>query len=79
MWLQLWSINEVLDFYNAQPYSEHSEYFFFASNGGLESIGLKLGSTEIYTFDLIDGLASAVNIAKNFKEFESAIGYEYKG
>ena len=81
MWLQLWSVNQVLESQDWEIYAEYPDFFFFASNGGLESIAFKINKTgvsEIFMFDLIAGPASCVKIADNFLQFEKAIGKEYK-
>lgn len=78
MWLQLWSVNEVLEYYNSESHlREFPDYFFFASNGGVETIAMhksSTGSMEIVMIDAIAGIQSVEVIAKDFGEFEDAIG-----
>ena len=78
MWLQLWSVNEVLEYYNSESLlREFPDYFFFASNGGMETIAVyksSTGSMEIVMIDAIAGIQSVEVIAKDFGEFEDAIG-----
>jgi hypothetical protein len=82
MWLQLWCIKDVIENNQVEPFIDYPEYFFFASNGGMESMAFKLNNsanTEIVMFDLVAGIDSCQTIANNFNEFINAIGKEYKG
>ncbi len=82
MWLQFWSISEVVELQFIEPYSDYPELFFFASNGGIESIAFKTDNQtnlEVVMLDLIDGIESTTIIANSLTEFEDAIGKEYKG
>lgn len=81
VWLQLWSIDEVIDTCHAKSFVEYPGFFFFASNGGLESLAFKIedeNCIEIFMFDPIEGVSSGIKIANNFAEFEEAIGKEYQ-
>lgn len=78
MWLQLWSIDQVLEYQGMEPLTDYPDYFFFASNGGMESIAFNNRNSEIVMIDLIAGMASCKKIANTFSEFEEAIGKEYE-
>ncbi|MEK8019095.1 MAG: SMI1/KNR4 family protein [Candidatus Parabeggiatoa sp.] len=82
MWLQLWPINDVVENNSVEPFIDYPDYFFFASNGGMESIAFKLGRSnknEMVMIDLIAGIDSCTIIATDFSEFISAIGNEIEG
>jgi len=82
MWLQLWSVDEVIENLSVEFYrKEFPGYFFFASNGGMESIAMRkssLGAVEIVMLDAIAGLSSAEVIASDFASFGEAIGKVYE-
>ncbi len=81
MWLQLWGIDEVMENYESEFYKkEFPGYFFFASNGGMESIAMiKTNNNEmkIVMVDPIAGINSTEIIAQDFLTFERAIGLPY--
>jgi len=82
MWLQLWNIDEVIENNGLDLFmGEFHDYFFFASNGGLESIAMRKlpsGTMEIIMVDMIAGLSSVEVISDDFVMFEKAIGHTYK-
>lgn len=82
MWLQLWCVDEVIENYGIEFYEKQFPgYFFFASNGGMESIAMRRtqsGTIEIVMLDAIAGLSSVEVIATDFGSFESTIGRVYE-
>lgn len=78
LWLQLFDIQFVIQFWQDSHYRKEFPYlFFFASNGGLESIAFNMEGQEpwpIVMVDCIAGLESAKQIANNIEEFIQAIG-----
>ncbi len=82
MWLQLWSVDEVIENYENDFYkTEFPGCFFFASNGGMESIAIRKTDSnklDIVMIDPIAGIKSAESIAHDFQTFESAIGLPYE-
>lgn len=82
MWLQLWSVDEVIENVGVEFYKkEFPGHFFFASNGGMESIAMRKspsGAVEIVMLDATAGLSSAEVIASDFGSFEEAIGKVYE-
>lgn len=82
MWLQLWSVDEVIENLGIEFYKkEFPGYFFFASNGGMENIAMRKspsGVVEIVMLDAIAGLSSSEVIASGFGSFEEAIGKVYE-
>jgi hypothetical protein len=82
MWLQLWSVDEVIESYGLEFFrKEFPGYFFFASNGGMESIAMRksaYGAVEIVMLDANAGLSSAEVIASDFGSFDEAIGKVYE-
>jgi len=77
-WFQLFDIEFALETWNDSFYrQEFPDYFFFGSNGGLESFvlvlrGVNVGS--ILAVDAIAGVESAFVVASSFREFTSYIG-----
>lgn len=64
---------------NADHRELNPGYFVFGSNGGLESIAFELREQEswpIVMYDSVAGTESAVIIAKDMREFISAIGID---
>lgn len=82
MWLQLWSVDEIIENPGVEFYKEEFPgYFFFASNGGMESIAMRMspsGAVEIVMLDAIAGIRSVEVIASDFASFEEAIGKVYE-
>jgi len=82
VWLQLWSIDEVIENNGLDLFmGEFQDYLFFASNGGMESIAMRKspsGTMEIIMLDMIAGLSSVEVISDDFVMFEKAIGHIYK-
>lgn len=78
LWLQLWSIDEVIEFSRRKlPAWRFPGHFFFAANGGPESIAMRRGmdgALEIVMIDTLVGLDSAQVIARDFDTFMNAIG-----
>lgn len=78
LWLRLWSIEEVIEYSRWKlPAWRFPGYFFFASNGGPESIAMRRtadGAVEIVMIDTLMGLDSAEVIATRFDSFVNAIG-----
>lgn len=78
LWLQLWSVEEVVDFSRFTLYRRRFPgYFFFASNGASENLAMRRsrdGLLEIVTIDITMGIESAEVIATDFDAFVGAIG-----
>lgn len=78
LWLQLWSVTEVIEYARWKlPAWRFSGYFFFGANGASESIAMRRtveGKLEIVMLDTLVGLDSAEVIATDFKTFIDAIG-----
>jgi hypothetical protein len=78
LWLQLWSVDAVIEFSRSKLDAwRFPGYFFFADNGAGESIAMRRtpeGSLEIVMIDRLAGLDSAQVIARDFSTFVAAIG-----
>lgn len=77
LWLQLWSIDEVIEYSRWKlPAWRFPGYFFFAANGGPESIAMRRtagGALEIVMIDTLIGLDSVEVIATDFATLVDAI------
>lgn len=78
LWLQLWSIEEVIEFSRWKlPAWRFPGCFFFGANGAAESIAMRRtpdGGLEIVMIDTLAGPDSTEVIATDFNAFTNAIG-----
>lgn len=78
LWLQLWTVDEVVEFARWKlPAWRFPGHFFFAGNGAGESIAMRRvndGQIEIVMIDTLMGAESTQVIAGSFAEFLRAIG-----
>lgn len=78
LWLELWSVDEVIDFSRFSLYARrYPGHFFFAGNGASENLAMRRtadGSLEIVAIDVTVGPESTQVIARDFASFERAIG-----
>ena len=77
-WFQLYGINFAAELWNDKFYrSEFPDYYFFGSNGGLESFALVLGGPNagsVVAVDAIAGVESSYVVAGSFGEFTQYLG-----
>ena len=78
LWLELWSVDEVIDFSRFSLYAQrYPGYFFFAANGANENLAMRRapdGTLEIVAVDITVGPESTQVIARDFEAFARAIG-----
>lgn len=78
LWLELWSVAQVIDFSRFSLYARrYPGHFFFASNGANENLAMRRapdGTLEIVAIDITVGPDSAEVIARGFDALVRAIG-----
>jgi hypothetical protein len=78
LWFQLFDTFYAIEMATDQFYrTDFNGFFFFGSNGGLESIAFDMRGVHpwpIVMVDCIAGIKSAETIAPNIREFIEAIG-----
>ncbi|WP_284620729.1 SMI1/KNR4 family protein [Aquabacterium humicola] len=79
-WFQLFEVEFALSLWSDAFYrTEYPSYYFFGSNGGLESLALVIdGPTKgsVVAVDTIAGDESAILVASEFTEFLDLVGVE---
>jgi hypothetical protein len=82
-WVQLFDISLATQMWNDQFYRrEYPDFYFFASNGGMESFVITLNGPragEVLAIDAIAGKESTTLVAHSFVEFTQHIGKRVPG